>query len=92
MVNSFLYNSLAKRLILRPLLTEPDADELNNILSQNLQLVKAKKVNVPWKDLQNVSKTERKEFRKKYDNSPLGEENKEMRYSKLKNESSIEFN
>lgn len=49
-----------------PELSVEDEIKLNNILEKNLPRIKGEKINVPWKDLKNIPKADRKNFRKEY--------------------------
>lgn len=50
----------------RPELLSEDQLKLRKILEKNLPLVKTEKINIPWKEIKDVPKTERKHFRNEY--------------------------
>ncbi|XP_057659467.1 ribonuclease P protein subunit p38-like [Diorhabda carinulata] len=49
-----------------PEISIKDQEELENILTKNLPRYYVKKTNIPWRELKNIPKPERKEFRTKY--------------------------
>lgn len=50
----------------RPLISAKEAESLGTILSKHLPILAPTKTYVPWKQLRNVPKSERKLFRQKY--------------------------
>lgn len=55
-------------------------EELHDTLKENLPLLKHKKVNIPWNDVKDIPKSERKNFRWNYtSNQLLNDENKHIK-------------
>lgn len=57
---------LSKVFPLRPTLSDDDTLIIHNVLEDKLMRVVEKKVIVPWKDIKDVPRIERKQFRKKH--------------------------